>query len=144
MNRLHLLVLLLAAFALAAPEVSDAINHRDGKGGFGRMGGKKGGGDSGGGSKGSGAPGLNPEVRDAFFAMRATTEAMDARGLFETGLQPVYPDGMNCQTGDSFFGADTRGDGSERSDRFYQSRHGGFDIPAKGIDIIAMADGEVI
>lgn len=86
----------------------------------------------------------NPEVRDAFLPMRATEEAMTARGFFETGLRPVYPDGLDCGTADSFFGVTTRGDGSTRSKRFYLGYHGGLDIPAKGIEILAVADGEVI
>jgi len=86
----------------------------------------------------------DPEILKAFIPRKATTEAMDARGFFETGLRPVYPDGLDCQTGDSFFGTGTRGNGTIRAQRFYQGRHGGLDIPAKGIDIIAMADGEVV
>ena len=69
---------------------------------------------------------------------------MDARGFFETGLRPVYPDNRNYQKADSFFGDTTRGYGSVCSPWFYEGRHGGLDIPAKGIPIIAIVDGEVI
>ena len=62
----------------------------------------------------------DPEILKAFIPRKATTEAMDARGFFETGLRPVYPDGLDCQTGDSFFGTGTRGNGTIRAQRFYQ------------------------
>lgn len=88
--------------------------------------------------------GLNPEMQRAFMATMAAIESMEARGFFETGLRPAYPEHLKCQTADSFFGVTIRGDGSVRSTRFYHGRHGGLDIPAKGIAIIAMADGEVI
>ncbi len=88
--------------------------------------------------------GFDPEVARAFQARRATGAAMDARGLLQTGLRPAYPDGLDCQQANSFFGQFTRGDGSFRSERFFQGRHGGMDIPAEGIEVIAVADGEVI
>jgi len=44
----------------------------------------------------------DPEILKAFIPKKATTEAMDARGFFETGLRPVYPDGLDCQTGDAY------------------------------------------
>ncbi|MBC8337462.1 MAG: M23 family metallopeptidase [Alphaproteobacteria bacterium] len=136
-----------AAHPISGPQLAQrgGGGGRGGMGG-GKMGGKIGkmGGDNSDSGSDSNAPGLDPEMMDAFMAMRATNDAMDARGLFETGLRPVYPDGLNCQTGDSFFGSGLRGDGSNRSERYYGGRHGGFDIPARGIDIIAMADGEVI
>jgi len=86
----------------------------------------------------------NPEMRGAFMAMRANTEDMEARGFFETGLRPIYPTSLSCPSADSFFGSNTRGNDSIRSQKFYQGRHGGLDIPAKDINIIAVSDGEVI
>lgn len=83
-------------------------------------------------------------LKGAFMAMQANESDMDARGFIKTGLRPAYPDGLNCLTANSFLGSTTRGDGSTRSHRFYKGRHGGLDIPAKGVDIIAMADGEVV
>jgi len=91
-----------------------------------------------------GGGGLSPEVMAAFMAKAAENDAMDARGFVKTGLRPVYPDGLDCRTANSFFADETRGDGSTRSWKFYQGRHGGLDIPAKGIEIITMADGEII
>ncbi|MFH2058172.1 MAG: M23 family metallopeptidase [Pseudomonadota bacterium] len=87
---------------------------------------------------------IDPEVAGAFFAMKADIKAMKKRGFIETGLRPVYPDSLDCKTANSYFGSTKRGDGSFRSSRFYNGYHGGFDIPAKGENIIAMADGEVV
>jgi len=99
---------------------------------------------TGGGEGGAKRVRLSDEMRGAFMAQRADVDAMRARGFFATGLRPVYPDGLACGRADSFFGATTRGNGTTRSDRFFHGYHGGLDIPAKGTDIIAVADGEVI
>lgn len=118
---------------------SDASAFGDGKRGkMGMKGGMKGG-------MAGGAPsGLRDGMRAAFLARSATVDAMESRGFLETGLRPVYPDGLHCGTANSFFADTRRGDGSNRSMKYYKGRHGGLDIPAKGIDIIAMADGEVV
>jgi len=90
------------------------------------------------------ANGINPEVANAFFAVRAKLQAMQRRGFLETGLKLVYPEGLDCLTANSFFADPFRGDGSRRTQKYYQGLHGGLDIPAKGVDILAMADGEVV
>jgi len=87
---------------------------------------------------------LIDQVKGAFMARRANLVDMKARGFMETGLRPVYPTGLNCQIADSLFASGTRGNGTQRSNMFFQGYHGGMDIPGKGIDILAMADGEVI
>lgn len=121
-----------------------------GKGGFGggKMGGQGGGKDGGMGGPGGGdvepPEGMSEETAAAFLAMKAQNGAMDARGLIETGLRPLYPEGLDCRELTSVFGARTRSDGSQRSRRYYAGRHGGADFPAQGVDIIAMADGEVV
>lgn len=138
---------LLAVVALSLPTPGAAFGGGDGarKGMKGKMGGNIGGMKGQGGSGGPGAADvLAPEMREAFLAMQATDEAMDAHGLFATGLRPVYPDGLECRKLTSHFGVSTRSDGSRRSRRYYNGRHGGSDFPAKGIAIIAMADGEVV
>lgn len=136
---------LIFGVSLVSPMSADA-KFGEGKksqmGKKGKMGGK--GAPAGMDGPGGSGGGVDPEMLDAFMARRATDAGMDARGLFETGLRPVYPDGLACETADSFFGSYTRGNGSTRSSRFYNGRHGGLDIPAKGIDIVALADGEVI
>ena len=87
---------------------------------------------------------LGESLRGAFFARRYELSAMIARGFYETGLRPVYPQNLNCPRANSFFGETTRGNGTFRSRRFYAGRHGGMDIPARDIPIIAVANGEVV
>ena len=87
---------------------------------------------------------LDERLRGAFFARRYDLSAMIARGFYETGLRPAYPPNLSCPKANSFFGETTRGNGTLRSQRFYAGRHGGMDIPARDIPIIAVANGEVV
>jgi len=80
-----------------------------------------------------------------FSPMRASFSGMKERGFFATGLQVQYPGNADCPKADSLFADTTRGDGSSRSDRFFNGYHGGIDIPvAEGTPILAIADGMVV
>jgi murein DD-endopeptidase MepM/ murein hydrolase activator NlpD len=134
MKQWRLLLLLMAAFALAAPETR-SMDHREGKGGFGRMGDKKDGMKDAGGASASENP-MNP---------RASYDIQKQSGLFETGLRPVYPDTADCLEVKSHFASPTRYDGSMRVSWAYNGLHNGFDISAPiGTPLIAIAGGEVI
>jgi murein DD-endopeptidase MepM/ murein hydrolase activator NlpD len=62
-----------------------------------------------------------------------------ARGLFETGLRPVFPAGLTCRRIDEGYAIDYAG---KRNRQVY---HGGIDMPApRGTPIIAAAAGTVV
>lgn len=71
-------------------------------------------------------------------------EFFEAKGLFSTGLTPVFPPGSDCPAVSSPFGAPTRYDGSARNNEFF-GLHNGVDITLPpGTPLLAMADGEVV
>ncbi|MDA0997560.1 MAG: peptidoglycan DD-metalloendopeptidase family protein [Proteobacteria bacterium] len=62
-----------------------------------------------------------------------------ARGLFETGLRPKFPDGASC------FGIDEGYAISYSAKRDRENYHGGIDMPARfGVPMLAAADGMVV
>ena len=68
----------------------------------------------------------------------------EAKGLFETGLEPVFPDGVDCSSIASPYGAQTRYDGSVRKNHWF-GYHNGMDISlAAGTPLLAVADAKVI
>jgi len=68
----------------------------------------------------------------------------EAKGLFETGLRPVFPDSVECPPVSSPYGAQTRYDGSQRNNSWY-NYHNGMDISLEpGTPLLAVADGTVI
>jgi len=75
----------------------------------------------------------------------ASRELQERTGLIKTGLRPVYPTGASCLEVKSFFGDQTRYDGSTRAPFANHGYHGGFDISADiGTPLVAIADGEVV
>ncbi|NQV56271.1 MAG: M23 family metallopeptidase [Rhodospirillales bacterium] len=80
--------------------------------------------------------GLNPKSPRA---------VQKSAGLFNTGVKAIYPAGAKCLEAKSFFGDQTRHDGSSRTPHFYQGYHEGLDISAEeGTPLVALADGEVV
>ena len=68
----------------------------------------------------------------------------EAKGLFETGLEPVFPEGADCPPISSPYGAQTRYDGSFRKNPWF-GYHNGMDISLKpGTPLLAVADAKVI
>jgi len=75
----------------------------------------------------------------------ASRELQERTGLIKTGLKPVYPDDATCLEVKSFFGDQTRYDGSARAPFANHGYHGGFDVSADiGTPLVAIADGEVV
>jgi len=72
------------------------------------------------------------------FRARLSDPMSQQRGLLESRLQPVYPDGFSCPRIDHIFGEEWRGPVPD-------SIHTGADIPAGWYEpIYAMADGQVV
>lgn len=68
----------------------------------------------------------------------------EAKGLFATGLEPNFPDGVNCPTISSPYGSQTRYDGSQRNNQFH-NYHNGMDITLEpGTPLLAVTDGTVV
>lgn len=68
----------------------------------------------------------------------------EAKGLFATGLVPVFPDGLSCPPISSPYGSQTRYDGSQRNNE-HHNYHNGMDITVEpGTPLLAVADGTVI
>lgn len=79
------------------------------------------------------------------FSRSASLAQIRSAGLMETGLKPIYPSEAKCPIITSFFGEETRSDGSLRNPRNNYGYHGGIDIPVpEGTPILAIADGTVI
>lgn len=88
---------------------------------------------------------IGAELVGAFSPAQARLDAMQARGLLPTGIDPVYPEAADCPKIDSPFASRARFDGSTRSPRFFHGYHGGADISVpEGTPILAIADGEVV
>ncbi len=103
-------------------------------------------------------PAITPDIHAAEIEGAITRDALDdetlcgigrrkkcdmdvavTRGLFETGLRPQFPDGLNCRDIDEQWAIDYSG---KRGRTAY---HGGIDMPAPfGTPIIAVADGTVV
>ena len=92
---------------------------------------------------GTSGPKVGPDALDhvtkgAFFAKLEQMDLQRQRGLLESGLEPVYPDGVFCPKIDHPFGEPWRGPVPNRI-------HSGADIPAAWDEPLhAMADGEVV
>ena len=68
----------------------------------------------------------------------------ETKGLFATGLVPVFPDGLDCPPISSPYGSQTRYDGSRRNNG-HHGYHNGMDITLEtGTPLLSVADGEVI
>lgn len=75
---------------------------------------------------------------------RESRETFEQRGLFATGLTPLFPQGVDCPGISSPYGSPTRYDGSPRSND-HHGLHNGMDITLDtGTPLLAVADGEVV
>lgn len=99
---------------------------------------------AGGGAKPAGKPKPQPLI-EGELNPTLPREIQERAGLFNTGVTPLYPADAQCLQVKSFFGDQTRHDGSRRTRQFYQGYHEGFDISApEGTPLVALADGEVV
>lgn len=77
-------------------------------------------------------------------AAKAPYGFYEAKGLFATGLKPVFPIGVDCPPISSPYGSLTRYDGSQRNNE-HHNYHNGMDVSLKpGTPLLAVADGMVI
>lgn len=116
------LTLLTLAFVMCTACVCESIARHHKGGGFKRgMGGSK--------------MMRNPKMPYEFF---------ERKGLFATGLKPVFPENIQCPPISSPYGSKTRYDGSSRRNPHY-GYHNGMDITLDtGTPLLAVANGSVI
>lgn len=75
---------------------------------------------------------------------KAPYEYFEARGLFATGLVPVFPAGLDCPPISSPYGSKTRYDGSTRNNA-HHNYHNGMDITVEpGTPLLAVADATIV
>ncbi|PPR61095.1 MAG: hypothetical protein CFH08_02283 [Alphaproteobacteria bacterium MarineAlpha3_Bin7] len=78
------------------------------------------------------------------FDKKLPYEFFERKGLFATGLEVVFPEGVKCPGISSPYGSKTRYDGSYRRNPHY-GYHNGMDITLDtGTPLLAVADGQVI
>jgi len=75
---------------------------------------------------------------------KAPYDHYEQKGLFTTGLTPVFPAGVECPPISSPYGSKTRYDGSSRNND-HHGYHNGMDISLDaGTPVLSVADGDVI